>query len=104
MLVIPPLVLAVFLLVSWYVSTATGSVPVFILPPPQDVFAALADGLRSGLFLSNALVTIQESLLGFLLGVILALPLGYGIAKSPLFPATLQPSLSPATAFPPILS
>ncbi len=103
MLVIPPLVLAVFLLVSWYVSTATGSVPVFILPPPQDVFAALADGLRSGLFLSNALVTIQESLLGFLLGVIIALPLGYGIAKSRLFAATLQPYLAAGQAIPAIV-
>src|SRR5260370_35429671 len=59
MLVIGPLGLAVFLLVSWYVSTATGSVPGFILPRPQDVFAALADGRRSVLFRSNALWTIQ---------------------------------------------
>ena len=103
MLVVPPLVLAVFLLVSWYVSTATGSVPGFILPPPRDVFVTLADGLRSGLFLSNALVTIQESLLGFLLGVIIALPLGYGIAKSRLFAATLQPYLAAGQAIPAIV-
>jgi NitT/TauT family transport system permease protein len=102
-LVVPPLVLAVFLLVSWYVSTATGSVPGFILPPPRDVFAALADGLRSGLFLSNALVTIQESLLGFLLGVIIALPLGYGIAKSRLLAAAMQPYLAAGQAIPAIV-
>jgi NitT/TauT family transport system permease protein len=103
MLVIPPLVLAVFLLVSWYVSTARGWVPGFILPTPQDVFAALVDGIRSGLFLSNALVTIQESLLGFLLGVIIALPLGYGIAKSRLFAATVQPYLAVGQAIPAIV-
>jgi putative riboflavin transport system permease protein len=103
MLVIPPLVLAVFLLVSWYVGTATGSVPGFILPPPRDVFAALADGLRSGLFLSNALVTIQESLLGFLLGIIIALPLGYGIAKSRLLAAAVQPYLAAGQAIPAIV-
>ncbi len=103
MLVVPPLVLAIFLLVSWYVTTATGSVPVFILPPPRDVFVTLADGLRSGLFLSNALVTIQESLLGFLLGVIIALPLGYGIAKSRFFAATVQPYLAAGQAIPAIV-
>ena len=103
MLVVPPLVLAVILLVSWYVSTARGYVPTFILPPPRDVFAALADGLRTGLFLSNALVTIQESLLGFLLGVIIALPLGYGIAKSRLFAATVQPYLAAGQAIPAIV-
>jgi NitT/TauT family transport system permease protein len=103
MLVVPPLVLAAILLVSWYVSTARGSVPAFILPSPGDVFASLVDGLRSGLFLSNALVTIQESLLGFLLGVIVALPLGYGIAKSRLFAATVQPYLAAGQAIPAIV-
>jgi NitT/TauT family transport system permease protein len=103
MVIAPPIVLAIFLLVSWYVSTATGWVSSFILPTPYDVFVALGDGLRSGLFLSNALVTIQESLLGFLLGVIVALPLGYGIAKSRLIAATIQPYLAAGQAIPAIV-
>lgn len=103
MLIFPPLVLALVLLLSWYASTATGNVPSFILPPPRDVFGVLIDGLRSGLFLSNALVTIQESLLGFLLGVIIALPLGYAIAKSRLLAATIQPYLVAGQAIPAIV-
>jgi NitT/TauT family transport system permease protein len=100
---IPPIVLAAILLMSWYVSTATGSVPGFILPPPHEVFAALSDGISSGLFLRNALVTIQESVLGFLLGAMLAMPLGYGIAKSRLFAATVQPYLAIGQAIPAIV-
>lgn len=103
MLIFPPLVLALVLLLSWYASTARGNVPSFILPPPRDVFGVLIDGLRSGLFLSNALVTIQESLLGFLLGVIIALPLGYAIAKSRLLAATIQPYLVAGQAIPAIV-
>jgi NitT/TauT family transport system permease protein len=103
MLILPPFVLALVLLFSWYASTATGGVPAFVLPPPRDVFAVLVDGLRSGLFLSNALVTIQESLLGFLLGVIIALPLGYAIAKSRLLAATIQPYLVAGQAIPAIV-
>ena len=103
MLIVPPLVLALVLLLSWFASTATGKVPDFILPPPHDVFTALVDGLQSGLFLSNALVTIQESLLGFLLGVIIALPLGYAIAKSRLLAATIQPYLVAGQAIPAIV-
>src|SRR6266581_1454636 len=103
LLIVPPLALALVLLMSWFVSTATGRVPNFILPAPRDVLAALVDGLRSGLFLSNALVTIQESLLGFLLGVIIALPLGYGIAKSRFFAATVQPYLAAGQAIPAIV-
>jgi NitT/TauT family transport system permease protein len=103
MLIAPPLVLALVLLLSWFASTATGKVPDFILPPPRDVFTALVDGLQSGLFLSNALVTIQESLLGFLLGVMIALPLGYAIAKSRLLAATIQPYLVAGQAIPAIV-
>jgi NitT/TauT family transport system permease protein len=102
-LIVPPLILALIIILSWFISTATGRVPDFILPAPQDVFATLVDGLRSGLFLSNALVTIQESLLGFLLGVIIALPLGYGIARSHLFAATVQPYLAAGQAIPAIV-
>ena len=103
MLIVPPLVLALVIIISWFISTATGRVPDFILPAPRDVFATLLDGVQSGLFLNNALVTIQESLLGFLLGVIIALPLGYAIAKSRLFAATVQPYLAVGQAIPAIV-
>ncbi len=103
MLIAPPFVLAFILMVSWYVSTASGKVPNFILPPPREVFVVLVDGLRSGLFLSNAMVTVQESFLGFLLGVIVALPLGYAIAKSRLLAATVQPYLIAGQAIPAIV-
>ncbi len=103
LLVTPPIILAVFLLVSWYLSTARGGVPKYILPTPGDVLSALLDGLKSGLFLSNTLVTMQESLLGFCLAVIVALPVGYGLAKSRLFAATVQPYLAAAQAIPAIV-
>lgn len=103
MLIAPPLVLALFIIIGWFISTATGRVPDFILPAPRDVFTTLVDGLRSGLFINNALVTVQESLFGFLLGVIIALPLGYAIAKSRLFAATVQPYLAVGQAIPAIV-
>ena len=103
LLITPPIILAVFLLASWYVSTARGSVPNYILPTPGDVLSTLFDGLKSGLFLSNTLVTMQESLLGFCLAVIVALPIGYGLAKSRLFAATVQPYLAAGQAIPAIV-
>ena len=108
LLVVPPVVLALLLVLGWYVSTTYGHVSSLILPAPADVFASLSDGFSSGWLLSNALVTIQESLLGFLLAVAVALPLGYGLAKSRLIAATVQPYLAagqaiPAIVIPPIL-
>src|SRR5947209_1133162 len=99
----PPLVLGVLLLISWYVATVFGHVNGLILPVPGDVFSSLSDGLRSGLFLSNALVTIQESLFGFLLALIVALPLGYGLAKSRLIASAVQPYLAAGQAIPAIV-
>ena len=99
----PPLVLGALLLISWYVATVFGHVNGLILPVPCDVFSSLSDGLRSGLFLSNALVTIQESLYGFLLALIVALPLGYGLAKSRLIASAVQPYLAAGQAIPAIV-
>jgi NitT/TauT family transport system permease protein len=103
LLVVPPVVLALLLLLGWYVSTTYGHVSNLILPAPADVFASLSDGFSSGWLLSNALVTIQESLLGFLLAVAVALPLGYALAKSRLIAATVQPYLAAGQAIPAIV-
>jgi NitT/TauT family transport system permease protein len=101
--ILPPLVLGACLLISWYVSTASGSVPSYKLPGLADVGSSLADGLTSGLFVSNAWVTLQESLGGFLLALVLAFPIGYGLAKWRLFAATIQPYLAAGQAIPAIV-
>ncbi|GAC1400919.1 MAG: ABC transporter permease [Ktedonobacteraceae bacterium] len=101
LLITPPLVLALLLLGSWYVSTTVGHVPSLFLPAPGDVLASLADGLGSGKYLRDALVvTLQESVFGFLLAVGIALPLGYGLAKSRLLAVAVQPYLSAGQAIP----
>ncbi len=99
--IVPPLVLALLLLVSWYVSTTAGHVSSLFLPPPGDVLTSLVDGLGSGMYLRDALVvTMQESTFGFLLAIGVALPLGYGLAKSRFLSITVQPYLSAIQAIP----
>jgi NitT/TauT family transport system permease protein len=100
---VPPLLLALVILLGWYLGTAVWHINSLILPAPRDVFASLGDGLNSGLFLSNALVTMQESLVGFVLAVLIALPMGYGIAKWRLFAVTMQPYLAAGQAIPAIV-
>ncbi len=101
--IVPPIALGLFLLLGWYAGTASGHINSLVLPAPGDVLASLSDGLRSGLFLSNALVTIQESFLGFLLALIIALPLGYGLAKSRLIATAIHPYLAAGQAIPAIV-
>ena len=99
----PPIALALILLVSWYLGTTYGRVSSLILPAPWDVLASLSSGFSSGIFLSAARVTAQESVLGFLLALVIALPLGYGLAKSRLFAAAVQPYLAAGQAVPAIV-
>jgi NitT/TauT family transport system permease protein len=99
----PPIALALLLLVSWYLGTAYGHISSLILPAPKDVLASLANGLSSGLFMDAAWVTAQESILGFLLALVVALPLGYGLAKSRLLAAAVHPYLAAGQAIPAIV-
>jgi NitT/TauT family transport system permease protein len=55
------------------------------------------------MYLVNAFVTVQESILGFLLAVTIALPLGYGLAKSRLLAHAIQPYLAAGQAIPAIV-
>lgn len=99
----PPILLGVLLLIAWYSVTASGRINSLILPAPVDVFSSLLDGIGSGLYWEHTLITVQESLFGFLLAVMIALPLGYGVAKSRLLAYTLQPYLAAGQAIPAIV-
>jgi NitT/TauT family transport system permease protein len=100
---LPAFILAGLILLVWYVLTTPGHVSALFLPAPADVFSSLGDGLSSGVMVSNALVTIEESVLGFLLALALALPLGYGLAKSRLLALTLNPYVAAGQAIPAIV-
>ena len=85
-LVLSPIVLVVSI-VLWHVATSRFAIPMFILPPPLDVWNALVDGLstspfdRAG-FTYHAAITIWEAVLGFLLGSAVGILLGFVVASS----------------------
>jgi NitT/TauT family transport system permease protein len=101
--ILPPLFLALLILIGWYVITASNPAASYVLPTPTDVFSSLLDGIQSGIYWSNGLITIQESMLGFLLALAIALPVGYGVARSRLVAHTLQPYLAAGQAIPAIV-
>jgi NitT/TauT family transport system permease protein len=101
--IVPPLILGAIFLLAWYTSTTYGGVASWMLPAPADVFSSLVDGVEFGLYWDNMLVTVQESLLGFLLALAIALPVGYGIAKSRFLANLLQPYMAAGQAVPAIV-
>jgi NitT/TauT family transport system permease protein len=98
-----PWIVGLLVLVGWYLVTNSGRVSSLILPAPGSVFLSLKDGFSSGIYLKNTLVTVQESVFGFLLALVVALLLGYGLAKSRLLATTFQPYLAAGQAIPAIV-
>ena len=69
-------------LAAWEVLVTALQVPQYILPPPTSVFRALVNGFASNLYPQHIMVTLSETLLGFIVGTILAFVLGTVVALS----------------------
>lgn len=91
---------ALLLLLAWHALVRWGDYPPFILPGPLDVAEAFVGLLRDGRLLRHTLVTLSEVLPGLALGVLVAMPLGYLLTKSPLAERLLSPYLIASQAIP----
>jgi len=86
-----PATVFVALIAAWWAAVEVLKVPSFLLPPPQDVLPRIYQDGSS--FLFHSWVTIQEILVGFVLSIVTAVPLGLIIALSPLAKRMLYPFL-----------
>jgi NitT/TauT family transport system permease protein len=90
----------ILLVFAWQLVVWWGDYPAFILPGPFDVWRQFLLVLQDGRLLSHSLVTISEIIPGLLIGFLIALPLGYLLAKSPLADRLLSPYLIASQAIP----
>jgi NitT/TauT family transport system permease protein len=85
-LLLSPIIL-VGLIALWHFVTVRFEIPIFILPPPLEVWRSLVAGLSAGPFdrggfLYHAGITFSEAALGFLLGSTVGIVVGFTIASS----------------------
>jgi len=90
----------VVFVVVWKAVVVVGGLPTFILPPPETVAARFASAWLDGTVWPHFVTTIVEILLGFVVGVAVALVVGYGLARSALFERLASPYLVAAQAIP----
>jgi NitT/TauT family transport system permease protein len=90
----------VLLILGWQLLVWWGDYPAFILPAPADVGQQFLLVLDDGRLLRHSLITISEIIPGLLIGFLVALPLGYLLAKSPLADRLLSPYLIASQAIP----
>lgn len=91
---------ALLLLLGWQLLVSLGEYDRFILPGPLDVGRQFLVVLRDGRLLRHSLITIGEVIPGLLLGCLVAAPLGYLLAKSPLAEQLVSPYLIASQAIP----
>jgi NitT/TauT family transport system permease protein len=87
-------------LIIWQLAVEFAKLPAFILPTPLQVWERLVEVTMNGSLWRNTWVTLQEVTLGLLLGAILAVLLGYSVAKSQLMERLLSPYLVASQAIP----
>ena len=75
-----PVLGVLLLLASWVLICWIGNLPTVVLPTPDKVLRAFVD--RFDLLLSEAWFTLKETLGGFLLALLVGLPISIGIANS----------------------
>jgi NitT/TauT family transport system permease protein len=87
---LPPLTF-VAMVVLWWAVVKIFSIPAYLLPGPEGVFARLVS--ESRLLWVHSGVTLTEILLGFGLTIVTAIPLGLMIALSPLAKQIVYPPI-----------
>jgi len=98
--VLPVIAAAVIFVLAWKVIVVVGGYPPFILPAPEVVAERFVSAWADGTIAPHALATLEEIVLGFVVGASLAVVIGYLLARSPLAERLLSPYLVAAQATP----
>jgi NitT/TauT family transport system permease protein len=96
--VIYPILTVVGTLVAWEVATRVFSIPAFLLPPPSKIVVSFAE--HGGLLLKHGWVTTIEIVLGYLLSIMVGVPLALAIFMWPAFSRSVLPLLISSQAMP----
>jgi ABC-type nitrate/sulfonate/bicarbonate transport system permease component len=88
----------VLFLVAWHVASTTGlfgriepEYSLLLLPTPETVLRAILETAADGSLWGNVSVSIVRVTIGFLLAVLIGIPLGLAMALSPLFNNFAEP-------------
>jgi NitT/TauT family transport system permease protein len=99
---LPAAVVGLAVVALWQLLVQNNMVPVIFLPAPATVVRSLWYALTdpNGSLLGYAATTLLESILGCTLGALVAIPLGYAIARSRLVARAAQPYIAASQAMP----
>lgn len=88
------------MILAWEGLVRLYRVPEWLVPAPSHIVAVIAD--KNSVMLFHTLVTLEETVLGFALALLLGLVIAIGIVHFPLLRDTLYPTLIMFNSFPKI--
>ncbi len=92
----------VIVIILWQLLHTTGAVPANLLPSPLDVLKAAQRLTAQGVLLSHILTSTLRVLVGVMIGVTLAIPVGFALGWFPSARRFFDPLLNFFRALPPI--
>ncbi|HEX4702972.1 MAG TPA: ABC transporter permease [Pseudonocardiaceae bacterium] len=98
--VLPPVLAIVLLIGIWQALWAAAFWPEYKLPAPRAVGAELLNNITSGQVFGQLWVSVHRAVFGFLIGVVIATPLGLLLAKVRTLRAAVGPMLSGLQSLP----
>lgn len=87
-------------LALWQLIVIVNQPPAFLLPTPSGVWKKFITSIENGTLIYHTSITLYEVLLGLCLGSILAMIIGYSLAKSRLMEKVFSPYLVASQAIP----
>jgi NitT/TauT family transport system permease protein len=97
---VPATLMLALMVVAWALVAHFRHLQSFVLPGPTVVLSNLVDLLRDGTLVTNGLVTLEEAALGLAVAVVVALPLGYALARVRFLERLFAPLLAASQAIP----
>ena len=85
-----PLLAFIVLLAAWEGGTRLFQVPTFLLPPPSAIISGASE-IAAPLWLGHAWATIRVALMGYVVAVIVSIPLAVALSSSKLLSRTMYP-------------
>jgi NitT/TauT family transport system permease protein len=98
--ILPVVAALVVFVVAWQLAVVIGGLQRSILPPPLLVAQRFVEAFADGTIQPHLATTLQEIAVGLTVGVVLGLPAGYVMARSPLAERLLSPYIVAAQAIP----
>jgi NitT/TauT family transport system permease protein len=94
-LTISPAIL-VAILATWWAASHVLKVPTYIVPPPEQVWRAIVNGLvrlpwDAGGYWYHAAITVWEALIGFVIGSVTGAVLGFALVHWPILEKSAYP-------------